>query len=63
LEGWAIDGAFLAGIALLQFSAIAYFSYLRWYHTNLRDPTVQFCVMLAEQNRDTINALRPKLRL
>jgi hypothetical protein len=38
---------------------IARYAFLRWYYTDGRDPTLQLCVMLAEENRNTIAALRP----
>ncbi|MGH6873220.1 MAG: hypothetical protein ACREHE_17120 [Rhizomicrobium sp.] len=63
-NGWAtgswtvwelVFGAF-ALIVLAGF--IGRYSFLRWFYTDWRDPTLQLCVMLAEENRNTIAALR-----
>ena len=47
-------------LALLGFYYAAY-SYLRWYYTDWRDPTVFLCVMLVEQSRETVTALRRRI--
>ncbi|HTQ12627.1 MAG TPA: hypothetical protein VMH86_02030 [Rhizomicrobium sp.] len=56
---WSIaEAAFsLFAIALL-IGYLGRYSFLRWYYTDWRDPTLQLCVMLAEENRNTIAALR-----
>jgi hypothetical protein len=49
--------AFAIFFLLLQAGAVLRYSYLRWYHTDFRDPTLQLCVMLAEQNREYVGLL------
>jgi hypothetical protein len=44
---------------IFSFVVVAWFSYMRWYHTSNRDPTLQLCVMLAEENRNIAALRRP----
>ncbi|HEX3674816.1 MAG TPA: hypothetical protein VHU87_11115 [Rhizomicrobium sp.] len=63
-HGWA-SGAwsiwelvFGAFVLTLLVAYVGRYSFLRWFYTDWRDPTLQLCVMLAEENRNTIAALR-----
>ncbi len=56
---WSVWEFLFASFALVLLSGfIGRYSYLRWFYTDWRDPTLQLCVMLAEENRNTIANLR-----
>jgi hypothetical protein len=61
---WSRNEAILAGVFVTaQFFTQAWYSYLRWYYTNWRDPTLQLCVMVAEENRKFVGLLRRGIRM
>jgi hypothetical protein len=57
----AIDSHNLAVAALFlsfQIFVTGYYAALRSFWTSRREPTLQLCVMIAEENRNTVNAQR-----
>jgi len=61
---WSPDEmGFAAFFGLMAAVALARYSWLRWYYTDFRDPTLQLCVMLAEENRNYVGLLRRGVRI
>ncbi len=57
--GWTWhELAAVAAMLFIQVPSIIAFLYLRWFYTDGRDPTVQLCVMLAEERIDYVALLR-----
>lgn len=54
-----VELAFLCGLVTWQAVVFSRVSYLRWFYTNWRDPTVQLCLAFVELDRQLVVAMRP----
>ncbi len=56
---WTRHELIAGGVFLgLYIVAMLRYLYMRWFYTDMRDPTLQLCVMMVEENRQHVAVLR-----